>query len=261
MFSDFVFDGQRASDYGLIFCLFDTEYQPATGGEAEFETVKPPNSDDFVFYGSQYNTPLEWTFSVMKNNCSGRADSFSTQEERLIRKWLERRDGYYWFHFCKDDDDEDNILYKVQIKVASHIIGGKTVGFDLAVTSNSAFGYTELQKRNATISSSNPLTLYIDTDTNAYILPYITIAGSGNFYISNDNDPVRNYSSGKAASFTGASGTITMDSENLILDGLSLDKFNGYFLRLVDGENVIRTNSYYDISLEIYYREVRRAIT
>lgn len=260
MFSDFVFDGQRASDYGLVLCVFDGEYQPASGGEAEFETVKPPNNDNFVFYGSQYDSPLEWNISVMKNKCYAKSLTFSIEEERMVRKWLERRDGYYWFRFCQEDDS-DNILYKAQIKVASHVISGKTMGFDLTITANSAFGYTELQKRKLSINNTSPATLYIDTDTNKYILPLINIEGTGNFYISNDNDPVRNYASGKTASFSNVTGKIIMDSENMVLDGLSLDNFSGYFLRLVDGKNVIRTNSPYNISLEIYYREARRVIT
>lgn len=258
--TDFVFNGQRASDYNLVICSFDGEYQPATGGEVEFDVVKPPENDRYTFYGAQYDSVLEWNFSIIKNPCKKTYHDnfyFTNDEERAIYKWLQCRDGYHWFNFCKEYEDAE-VLYNVKINIAPHFIGGKTAGFDLTVTADSAFGYTPLQKKKAIINKSKPLILYIDTDTNNYLLPETYITGSGVFYISNDNDPVRNNSNGKASSFTNVSGTIFMDSENMILDGLSLDNFNGEFLRLVDGKNVISTNSSSNIVIEIYYREIRR---
>lgn len=263
--TDFIFNGQRASDFDLVICSFDGEYTTATGGDAEFNVVKSPDSDKFNFYGAQYNTPLEWTFSIIKNPCilknDSKTDDFSNEEERIINKWLARRDGYHWLNFCQDEN-EDDILYKVQIKVRPRQVAGKTIGFDLTVTADSAFGYTPLQKKKATINKTKPLVLHIDNDTDNYILPKVTIQGQGNFYIANNNDVEMSASKNKAPKFTDilSSDKILMDSENKFLNGISFDKFNCRFLRLVDGKNVITTDSESDINLEIYYREVRRVI-
>lgn len=262
--TDFIFDGQRASDYDLVICSFDGEYQTATGGEAEFEVVKPPDSDKYTFYGAQYNTPLEWIFSIMKNPCVHKNDSgthiFSKEEERMICKWLEKRDGYHWFNFCQDEN-EDDVLYNVQIKATPHQINGKTVGFDLTVISNSAFGYTRIQKKKATINKEKPLILYIDNDTSDYILPEVKITGSGDFYISNDSDLSKNITLGKAPEFINVKNNVYMDSENGIMEGVNPNEFNWHFLRLVDGKNSISTNSITDLIIEILYREVRRVIS
>lgn len=263
--TDFIFNAQRASDYDLVICSFDGEYQTATGGEVEFEVVKSPDSDKFNFYGAQYNTPLEWNFSIIKNPCFYKNDSdteiISREEERAIYKWLARRDGYHWFSFCQDEN-EDDILYNVQIKVSPHQVNGKTIGFDLIVTSDSAFGYTPLQRKKAVINNEKPLILYIDNDSSNYILPEVKITGSGDFYIANSSDIEMKASDNKAPKFTGVLSTdkIFMDSENKFLNGISFDKFNCRFLRLVDGKNIITTNSTSDVNIEIYYRETRRVI-
>ena len=259
--TDFIFDGKRASDYGLITCSFDGERQPVTGGEVEFEVVKPPDNDKFEFYGAQYTAPLEWNISVMKNPCLYTEDNtyISNEEERMIYKWLQRRDGYHWLCFCEQYEDAE-VYFNVKINIIPHYIGGKTAGLDLTITADSAFGYTDLKKKVGTLSSSSPFTFYIDTDTTNYLLPEIYIAGSGSFYISNDSDPVRSKKNNKAAEFTNVSGTMYMNSEYGILDGTDLSNFNCRFLRLVDGKNVFTTNSTSNIKLEILYREVRRIV-
>ena len=267
--TDFIFDGQRASDHGLVICSFDGDYQPVTGGEVEFEVVKPPDNDKFDFYGAQYTTPLEWNISIMKNSCkfSGEDIYFTNEDERIIYKWLQKRDGYHWFTFCNKYQDGE-VHFNVKINIAPRYIGGRTVGFDLVITADSSFGYTDLKKKVGTLSKTSPFTIYIDTDTKNYLLPEVYITGSGSFYISNDNDPVRNKANKKAAEFgtdltidkNPVSGTIYMNSEYGIIDGINLSNFNCRFLRLVDGKNVFTTNSTSAIKMEIYYREVRRIV-
>lgn len=260
--TDFIFDGQKASDHGVVICSFDGEYQPVTGGEVEFEVVKPPDNDKFEFYGAQYTTPLEWNISIMKNPCNKSSDDefyFTNEDERMIYKWLQKRDGYHWFCFC-DEYEDGEVYFNVKINIAPHYINGKIAGFDLVITADSAFGYTALKKKVGSLTSNSPFILYVDTDTKHYILPEINITGSGNFYISNDSDPVRNITNKKAAEFKSASGTMYMNSEYGVLDGLDLANFSCRFLRLVDGKNVFTTNSTSAIKLEIFYREVRRIV-
>ena len=256
--TDFVFDGKRASDMGFVLCSFDGEREPATGGEVEFEVVKPPDNDKYDFYGAQYTSPLEWNISIMKDICRYKDDLyFTNEEERMIYKWLQRRDGYHWFCFCRKDEDAE-VFYKVKINLQPHFIGGQTIGFDLTVTTDSAFGYSALKKKKTTINQNTSFTLYIDIDTETYILPEFNITGSGEFYVSNDNDPNRNYEKGTASEFKNPSDTIYMNSEFGVIDGVEPENFNWRFLRLVDGKNVFTTNSSSNVTLEIFYREVRR---
>lgn len=261
--TDFEFNNQKASDYDLIICSFDGEIQTATGGEIEFNTVKAPDSDKFTFYGAQYSSVLEWRFSIIKKPCVYSNDPyFSTFEERQIFKWLGKRDGYHYLRFLQDDVEED-IYYNVKISVSPHQIYGKTVGYDLVVTSDSTFGYSSLIIKRATINKEKPLNLYIDNDTNNYLLPEIYITGLGDFYISNENDPERNITKGKMTKFVDIKSTdkIYMNSEHGIVLGILTEKFVSWnFLRLLDGKNIIVTDSENNITLEFRYREVRRVV-
>lgn len=264
--TDFIFNGQRASDFNVVICSFDGEFQVASGGEVELIVVKSPDSDKFTFYGAQYNTVLTWTFSIAKKICSPTEDMyFSQYEERQIAKWLLQRDGYHWFSFIQSENEED-ILYNVNITMHPRQIGGRTIGFDLVVTSDSSFGYTPLITKKAIINPNKPLVFYIDTDTKNYLLPVTYITGNGDFYICNENDSTTRHCEFKNMN---ASTSVMMDSENEIIPGILPDNFNWTFLRLVDGKNTIivapinienGTPLDGDIELEIKYREIRRVV-
>jgi hypothetical protein len=155
-----------------------------------------------------------------------------------------------------------------------HQINGRTIGFDLTVTSDCGYGYSEEIEKTFIFNNSKSIRLDVHSDTNSYILPYFTIYGKGNFYISNNSDLSQNYSNGKDTEFTDVNGTIILDSENDIIGLLenegkdneqivnysSPKNFNWYFLRLVNGVNNIATNSTSDVTLKIKYREPRRVI-
>lgn len=257
--TDFLFDNNRASDFGLMICSFSGEFESASGGEIEYNVVKTPARDRFLFYGSQFNSVIEWNFSICKNLCKNDSIYFDQYEESMIAKWLLKTDGYKWFQF--DQEGYEDIFYNVYITMIPHQINGKTVGFDLTVTSDCGYGFTDVITRKASINQSIPLSLNVYSDINTYILPCIKINGKGNFYISNDNDKLQNKATNKATIFKDVTREITMNSDTDIISGLiSPNNFNWYFLRLVDGVNNITTDSASDITLEIKYREPRRVI-
>ena len=277
--TDFMFNGQRASDFGLMICSFDGNENSVSGGEMEYVTVKTPGHDKLTFYGSQLNSVLEWSFSICKNPCENKEPFFDRYEESRICKWLIRTDGYKPFHF--DQPEYEDIHYNVYINTAPHQIGGKTAGFNLTVISDCAYGFTEQIRKTAIIDSLNPMMIDIHSDINAYILPTVKITGRwmyqegsafmSDFYISNENDTAQNASTGKATTFNkieGESWGIEMDSDsdNVFLIGndpsgikrnINPDTFNWQFLRLIDGTNIITTNSNEPLKIVIEYREPR----
>ena len=259
--ADFQFDNNLASDFDLIIGAFDDDVETATGGEIEFNVVKTPNSNRYDFYGAQFNTVLTWNFSVIKNPCTHSHEElyFSQYEESQIAKWLLRTDGYKWFYFLQDGYED--ICYKVQINMVPHQVWGRTVGFDLTVTSDCGYGYSKKKVKKYVLNSNTPIKLFVNSDISDYILPYVEVNGTGNFYISNDNDLFQCKSNYKSTELQNVNGLITMDSENELITGLSSpNDFNWYFLRLVNGSNIISTDSANDIKIKITYREPRRVI-
>lgn len=271
---DFLFHHHRASDFGFMICSFDGDSGTVSGGEIEYHVVKTPDRDKFTFYNSQFNTALVWNFSICKDPFKNDNLYFDQYEESQVAKWLLKTDGYHWFQF--DQDGYEDIFYRVYINMVPHQISGRTVGFDLTVTSDCAYGFTDIITKKATINSSTPLKLNIHSDINTYILPYIKINGVGDFYLSNDSDLSQNQLNGKETHLMNVKNITVMDSENdmigiwdsekeIITDFHSPNDFNWYFLRLVNGVNIITTNfqngiGENGIEIEIKYREPRRVI-
>jgi hypothetical protein len=272
--TDFLFDENRLSDFGYMIGSFNGETETATGGNIEFTVVKSPSNDRFNFYGSQLNEQLVWNFSILKNPCQNENEEmyFTQYEESQLSQWLLKQDGFRFFQF--DQEGYEDVYYRVQINMLPHQINGRTIGFDLTVTSDCGYGYSEEIEKTFIFNNSKSIRLDVHSDTNSYILPYFTIYGKGNFYISNNSDLSQNYSNGKDTEFTDVNGTIILDSENDIIGLLenegkdneqivnysSPKNFNWYFLRLVNGVNNIATNSTSDVTLKIKYREPRRVI-
>jgi len=257
--TDFLFNGRRASDFGLMICSFNGEPETVTGGELEYNTAKSPQTDRFTFYGYQLNSVLAWNFSICKNPDQNTNLYFNQYEESRILKWLIRTDGYNYIQF--NQPGYEDIFYKVCINAVPHQISGRTAGFDLTVTSDCAYGFSDIIRRAGGINASTPLKLHIQSDINTYILPELNLKSQGNdgFFIHNFKDeqlqlPILS----KPIEFYHASKEITMDSDTEIITGLSNpNDFNWQFLRLTDGMNFITTDSVSNIEIEIRYREPR----
>ncbi len=259
--TDFLFNENRASDFGLIICSFNGEFETASGGNIEYNVVKTPNRDNYDFYGAQFNEVLTWNFSIFKNPCQNNNEEiyFNQYEESQIAQWLLKQDGYKWFQF--DQDGYRDIYYMVQINMLPHQVSGQTVGFDLTVTSNCGYGFTDEIVREFTFNKNKKIRLDIHSDTNSYILPYVTVNGNGDFYISNDSDLSQNRLNGEETRLYHVTEEIIMDSNNDIINGIkNTSDFNWYFLRLVNGVNNISTDSDSDIKINFIYREPRRVI-
>lgn len=246
--TDFTFDEQNLSDYGLMICVFDGD-SVVSGGEIEPVAHKTPATDEYTYYASEINNVLTWTFSICKIGCdiTDPEDYFFNQyEESEIAQWLLKTDGYRWLHF--DEDDYPDVYYKVYVNMTPYQIDGKTIGYDLTITSNCGYGFSH--EYTATFSSENqPLTIDINNDLNRYTYPIVELQTNSNeCYIYNANDLEQNLDNGKESHFYNlgdnvtTSKTIVMDTANDTVETLSPDQFNWYFLRLLKGENNIYVN-------------------
>ena len=267
--TDFLFDRQHASDFGLMICSFDGSPEAASGGEIEYDVIQTPGRDRFTFYGIQSNPVIEWHFSICKDPDQNTDLYFTQYEESRIAKWLLQRDGYRLFQFCQEGYED--IFYYAFINMQPHQILGQTAGFDLTVTSDCAYGFTGILRQKATLSaSSRPLEFRLQSDVNTYILPRITIKCTGNFIIRNENDPnhpeteFKNLEAGRTWEFimdTDADTVFLKDGENFVpITDPSM--FNWHFLRLKDGTNriIAQAEPGIIIETEIQYREPRRVI-
>lgn len=255
--TDFLFDNQCASDLGLIICSFDKEFETASGGEIEYNVVKTPNRDRFTFYGSQFNSVIEWKFSICKNPCRNDTLYFNQYEESMIVKWLLKTDGYKPLQFL--EEGYEDIIYNVYFNISPNQIEGKTVGFNLTATSDCAYGFTNIIKKKTAINADAPFRLNIHSDLNTYILPLIKINAVGSFIINNyRNIELKDSILERPIELENITQEIIMDSDTDVITGLnSPNDFNWHFMKLADGTNIITTDSTNNIEIEIQYREPR----
>ena len=161
--------------------------------------------------------------------------------------------------------------------------------FDLTVTSDCAYGFTDIIKQKAILNKTSPFFDFrIQSDLNTYILPRIRIKTTGNFQISNTNDPnhpkteLQNLPSDQIFEFVMDSDTDTIfiQTDDTTVPLPDPNMFNWHFLRLVDGPNKIMLHTKtenseakatetkpkatkaedVEVEIEIQYREPRRII-
>ena len=261
--TDMWFDGYFASDFGLMLGSIDGNNEVASGGDLEYSVAKVPNDDKYRYYTGQFTEVLVWNVTLIKDTCSNDNITFSYEEERRISKWLVSKGGYKWLQFIQEGYED--LFYCVKINVKPNQLDGNTVGFDLTITSNCGYGFSSIITQEIQISSGlgNSKSIYVDNDiSDSYVKPKVTITGgSGDFYIFNNNDLEQRLPPSISDFKNITSGTtVIMDSDNEIITGVASDNFSYYFIRLLDGENMIITNSTNTLTLKFEYREARKVI-
>ena len=185
---DFEFNGEKLSDYGFVIGGVDSNGRTWSGGDVTFNSVKPPNLDRFNYYSYSYETPLSCTFSVVNIDCSHQDvnDMLVTQaKQSALMRWLMREDGYHWFNFIKDGFND--IYYKVYFISEPMYNGDDVIGFNLTITTDSPYAYSDEKVVNATIDTDNDLVIYNDSDQIGYIMPYCEITPRGTGYLELNN--------------------------------------------------------------------------
>lgn len=272
--TDFLFDGQRASDFGCMICSFDGNggLKTAEGGEIEYNAIKMPGRNKFSFCGSQFNSTVTWNFSICKNPCRKGNGYFDQYEESMIKKWLLKTDGYRMMQF--DQNGYEDIYYNVYFNIFPYQYLGKTVGFDLTAISDCPYGFTDIIKKKAIITSMSKLELTVHSDVNAVILPishikiyYHNLHNTGRQVSITNKDstgkPDKPMIFQNALNDTNLNAAIiTIDSYSGVVNGLNNpNNFNWKFLKLRDGLNTITTDFNEGfVEIEIQYREPRHII-
>lgn len=255
---DFLFNGRQASDFNLVISDDNAgEGALASGGDVEITSVRPPAKDPFDFYVGAFDNPVQYSFSVVKVNCTDKNDIYVTpEEESRIANWLigdSKVNGYGWLQFAQDGYRD--VCYKVVFTSMIPIqIAGRTIGFELSCTSNCGYAFSYLKTREFHISAAESREIIVSSDINTYIYPHIKIiGGSGTYTIRNNNDS-------QLATEITSSTTVNLDCENDIVETGITDpnNFNWIFPRLRQGSNVIATNSVDTLNIELTYREPRR---
>lgn len=175
--SNFIFDGESLSDYGMIVCDWNTGAgTPWSGGDVTFTTGKTPDSDRQTFYTASYENLLSCTLSICKNpgGYTDRKEAVITREEySALSRWLKRSDGYHLLQF--DQDGYGDIYFHAKIDMQPYMVCGSIVGFDLAVTTDSPYGYSRLYKNTFELAAGESFSFENYSDKPGIIYPKVII--------------------------------------------------------------------------------------
>lgn len=250
--SHFEFASRNSRDYGLIIANLDTNRMIKTSGEIESVTLFNKLSNKlYLINDDKSGSPISFEIEILTEDQS----VISYSERRKIEKWLFNRASYEKLYFDIADDPE-NETYEIidwekkrnylncrlinpeKIESDSGVIGYKAV---LEADSNMLWQDAVTKEfiiNNESAESTSVISVEVDTDTNDYVYPIVTIklgTIGGDIIIANNAD-----SSTRLTKFVSMSpsSTIIMKGEiNYVSNDYYLKFVNRNFIRLLDGTN------------------------
>lgn len=257
--TNFIFDGKSLSDFGFIICTFDGETNVSTSPSITYTTLKVPDNNRRRFLSSNYEDVISFEISIAKYESKKNNLPINSYEDRAIRKWLCREDGFH--EFVIEQEDFYNIYYNAQINITPQMVCGRIRGYRLTITTDNVYGYTEWLETEFDINSSTSYNFLALSDRADYFYPIweITPLQSGDIHLKILEDVNQTYTILKSATIN---KKIIIDSENGIIEGISPDNFNWQLLRIVQGfdETVNTITSTLPCHIKMKYRLARKAV-
>jgi len=257
--TNFIFDGKSLSDFGFIICEFNGETNTSTPSNITFITLKVPDNDRRRFLSSNYEDVISFEFSIAKYESKKNNLSINSYEDRAIRKWLCREDGFH--ELIIEQDDFYNIYYNAQINITPQMVCGRIRGYKLTITTDNVYGYTELLETEFDINSSTQYNFLALSDKADYFYPIweITPLQNGDLHLKILEDINQTYTILKSVK---ANSKITIDSENGIIEGISPDNFNWQLPRIVQGydETLNTITSTLPCHIKLKYKLARKVV-
>lgn len=260
---DFIFCDEFLSDHGLMLCNFDKTEGTQSGGDVTFITSKPPSTNIYSHYATQFETPITMSFQIGKIDCGLETleEHYFTQDEQSdLYRWLQRVDGYHWLGF--DQEGWEDVWFNAQFNLQPIYVFGHVVGYDCTINTDSPYAYSQEHKRDISLAPDDIYTFKNYSDIVGSIYPNIIItpitAGEVNLESGCDGNKVTTIISN-----TTANTPITLDGNNDYIDGIStLDNFNFKFPILANTytniDTYFKNTSNINLNLSISYRYVRR---
>lgn len=270
MFYDFLFDGQKISDYGMIVCNIDKTSGVeviSSGSDITFNQVKPSSGNIFNIASSTYESPLSNPIQICKNPCifKTQEDMFLTVDEvSALQRWLCRKNEYKRFQI--DDDKFKNIYWNGTFSAKQIVLNSQIIGLELTLYTDSPYAYMNEVTIEHDCLAGASFDLYDNsdevTDISNQVRPYveISISSDGDFKLSNSMDEkytvIKNCKKGEVIKLNGKNKIITSSNSSHTLSS----DFNFYFPRIINTYtercNTFKVNL--DCKIKIIYSPIRK---
>ena len=283
--TDFEFDNEKLSDYGMIIATIDGGAGVETvqsGANLSFTQIKPTGSDKFRLYYGKYEECYTTTFQILKSPCGAndQEDLYLTPDlVSQLQRWLCRKNKYYKFKVL-DQPKYDDLYWNATFSCSEIQLFGRVIGLELTMTTDAPYAYKDAVCVTYNCKANVPFSLYDESDEIGFIYPYmsINIIGSdGNeddvllggdqlydFVLSNSLDnkqcKISSCRYGETLILDGENQIITSDSQHSSLPS----DFNYYFPKIINdydrginvNENIFTVNV--DCTITIKYSPIKK---
>lgn len=264
--ADFMFDGRKLSDFGMILCRFGNSSleEVPIGNKITYHTARPPMSGRHSFVSAVYEEPITASLQICKNRCGLHSDgALSASEISTLLSWLIRTDGYHTFRLYQDgyEDLYFNAYFSDVQAVRS---SGKVYGLTLTIQTDSPYAYADTVVVDLDLSAGQTYELSCFSDepgTTPPKLLTVLCQSGGDLCLTNISDNNRKlYVSGCSVG-----ERLTFDCIHKIITSSKstppiCNRFNYNYFRLVstcsDRQNLITANI--DCRIHLEYNPIRK---
>lgn len=190
MIKDFIFEGRRASDYGLVPCYIDGNSgidRDNVVSKTSFKNFTPASSDEDMFIGSTDDYRLSKDLDFCIYDCkSGDIKVLTKSDIEEYARWLCRSDGYHPMQITFSNDEV--YIYNAKIDITAIEINTDIIGFSMHIDTDSSYAYTQ-KTVSKTLSSPTDSINIVDYSSKVgrtFIDMEITCLEAGDYEITND---------------------------------------------------------------------------
>lgn len=244
---DFEYNGELASDYGLMICRINGSSDMETinvGAEINFNQTSIRNGSLFLTTDTAYDAPMETTFQVCKFDCNTSSLNYLTLDERrAITRWLNTKEPHI-FRLIDDDDAYNYVIFEGMFNLREIALNGACIGFELTFKSNRPYALGESIIETITANTPNyEYHLFDDSDEVGYIYPkkmtvtllsdtdVLEICNYAEDQINGRLTQIKNCVAGETITFT---DMLTVSTSNTNHEITLQDDFNFCFFRIAN---------------------------
>lgn len=186
VFYDFEYDGLSLSEQGYIVCTFGKgSNNTVSGSQITLNTISTHKGIKFETTSYKYENCLQSTFSICKNLCDTNDLELSIEDIRLIERWLCRNK---FKRFRVLSNEYYNYYFEAIFNINYIERGGKIVGLELNMTTNSPFAHlSTVMYGDVFLWNDGKLKIIDESDVEGHIYPKLQIEmlSNGDLTISN----------------------------------------------------------------------------
>lgn len=186
---DMIYDGQLLSDFGFVIGAVDSSdgsFFTSDESTISFDTVSVCSGKHWMLADTKYETTLSATFTIVKNPCKNDNLEITDLEYRRIMRWL-NREQFLECGFTFPNQSE-TAYYNASFNVEKNRVGGRLVGLDLTMNTDSPHAHRAKVSKTFAVSNSSTVNEIEDvSDVIGCIYPdmKITIKSAGDLTIAN----------------------------------------------------------------------------